>query len=151
MAYKNNETRRAHDIANKERLSTVRKAWYEKNKVHKKEYQQAHKEDIAEKKKAYHQENKEDFTKVSKAWRDNNLARVGVHGFNKRTEGDKIKWNDIATKEQDALDKIYTRRDMLNEYNVQYEVDHILSIANGGLHNSSNLQLLSERANKIKG
>ena len=121
---------------NKEDAIAQKKVWYEANK-----------EKIKEQKLAYVDTQKSN----GERWRDENPGRQGVNSFNHRTTGDKVVWNHLLTEEQDALDKIYTRRDMLNEYNVAYDVDHIVSIEAGGLHTPSNLQIITRMANKFKG
>ena len=115
----------AWDNANKAHKAAPCAAWYTANKAHK--------------------------DAKSAAWKKANpelrAALLGKSNAVVRSHGCIPEGFDLA-----ATVLIYAERNRLTkETGVQHHVDHIVSLANGGKHEASNLQVLTAAANRAKG
>jgi len=92
---------------------------------------------------------------MRKQWALDNPGNVSVTKYNDRLKrsgrGDEIiKWSDFSKEEQEQINAIYKHRDELNQLSGKWEVDHIQSVADGGKHEASNLQVITAKENHKK-
>jgi hypothetical protein len=105
---------------------------------------------------------KEKQRKKLQNWRKNNYDKYQQQWLN---EESKIKSDDRQGRRRarvrnqipddadfDKIRKIYQRcKQMCEETGIEYEVDHIIPIAKGGLHHQDNLQIITKSENRSKG
>lgn len=126
----------------KERESNRAKAWAEANKDRTKANQ-----------RAWYEANKEHVKAYGKAWVEAN--RELVNSKRARYRAKKLDQTpELTIKEQGQVRDIYEACKALNEFGAgihKWHVDHIVALANGGLHHPDNLQILTAEANLRKG
>ena len=144
MAFKDPEEKKAYNKAyyerNRERLLSQSKSngkkYYEKNKkeitAREKSYREANKEKIADRKKNYFKKNKESFS--------SRLATRRARKLNQTP--------DLNIAEKVEIQCMYLYNQIMPG---DWHVDHIVALANGGLHHPANLQILSKFDNLSKG
>ena len=144
MAFKDPEEKKAYNKAyyerNRERLLSQSKSngkkYYEKNKkeitAREKSYREVNKEKIAARKKDYFKKNKESFS--------SRLANRRARKLNQTP--------DLNKAEKVEVDFMYLYNQIMPG---DWHVDHIVALANGGLHHPANLQILSKFDNLSKG
>lgn len=155
-----------------------RREYKEKNKEYikqqKKDYRRRNKEAIKKYEKEYREKNKEIIRIRQKEWRSNNCEYFKIH--NEENKDRKKKLNKIWKKENKDKVNHYTnlRRarkkkltpkdadlELIAKYykkckeisiktNIEYNVDHIIPLAKGGLHHQDNLQIIPAEINQKK-
>ena len=149
MAYKDREVEKAYQKAyrkaNKERLASYRKA-----------YRKANKERLAAQNKAYQEANKEEIRQRQKeyqrSYRPLNREKRNSHNANRRAR--KLNQTpDLNKAEKVEIESMYLYNGIFNAVmpEKEWHVDHIVALANGGLHHPSNLQVLTKHDNLSKG
>lgn len=132
-------------VDNEKKKAQKRKWW--------KKFYPKHKERILAEKKAYRDSNRGVIRATQKVYRDSDKGRSN------RTEHERRR---RATKNNNALpltDKELhqtmllenTRRELTHETGREYQIDHILPVAHGGIHHPINLRILEKKENISKG
>lgn len=130
---------KAHYEANKEKYAEYSKAYYEANKERYAAYREANKEKIAEQTKAYREANKEKM--AEKYSRRRARKRNAIPKFLRKCEVEKQRLRDI-----------YRLRDVMSvATGIEYHVDHMWPLSDGGPHWSGNLQVITAQDNLSKG
>ena len=179
MPYKDPEARKAYHkayrkayyAANKEKIAAQKKAYQEANKeslaAKKKAYCKANKEKISAKNHAYYEDNKEEIAAQHKAYREDNKEKIAAQK-KAYQEDNKEKMNaktakrrarkldqtpDLNIAEKVEIESMYLYNRIFNAVmpKKEWHVDHIVALANGGLHHPSNLQVLTKHDNLSKG
>ena len=118
--------------------------------------------------KSYRNKNAKRISVVKKAWRKANpekeagYAKTNFHNNPERHYAKNAKRRalkkdqtpELTVKEQGKVLDIYTACKALNEFGAgihKWHVDHIVALANGGLHHPNNLQILTAEENLRKG
>ena len=118
---------------NKEKLNTIKRQYYLDNKDY---YEQ------------YRIENKDYFKQYFKQYQINN--RDKVNGISAKRRATKLKATpELTQEEQELINKYYILCNFLGTD--KYHIDHIIPLANGGLHHPDNLQVLTAEDNFSKG
>ena len=91
--------------------------------------------------KEYFENNKEYFAEHNRNWKKDNAGRNAANAGRYRAR--KLNQTPVDANHM-WIDMIYEQRP------TGYEVDHILSLANGGLHHEDNLQYLTISQNRRK-
>ena len=129
---------KAYTEANKEKIATRQKAWQEDNKEKIAAYHIAYRQDNKEKKKTYRQANKEKVNAWVAKRKALKLKQIPVHLLD-------------CPHEKKRLVQTYKLRNILTEATgVQYHVDHMWPLADGGPHWSGNLQVIPAKENLSK-
>lgn len=176
MAHKNKEERKAYAKAwyeaNKERILAYKGSWYEVNKERLKKnslaYYFANKERYSIMNKAFREANKEKVTATKKAWRESNKEKVAASKKAYR-EANADKVNAIASRrralklnlipkhlkkcpvEKQRLLDIYKLSTLISKATgIEYHVDHMWPMSDGGPHWSGNLQIITAYENMSK-
>ena len=126
MPYKDPEARKAYH-----------KAYREANKAKRRAYMEANKVKVAAQKKAYQEDNKEKTNSHTAKRRARKLDQTP----------------DLNIAEKVEIESMYLYNGIFNAVmpEKEWHVDHIVALANGGLHHPSNLQVLTKHDNLSKG
>ena len=142
---------KAYREANKEKIDAQKKVYYEANKekiaAKRKAYQEDNKEKIAARKKAYYEANKDWIKARHRAYVKDNRAAGTAQG-NKRRAMKLNQTPDLNKAEKVEIEFMYLYNQIMPG---DWHVDHIVALANGGLHHPANLQILSKFDNLSKG
>jgi 5-methylcytosine-specific restriction endonuclease McrA len=153
------EEKRAYDKAwyqaNKERIRDSRKAYYHANKeIQKakredyfKNYRESNREKIASGQRAYDAANREKNNARTKIWSEENREKRNSKEAGRRAR--KLNQTpDLNIAEKVEIQCMYLYNQIMPG---DWHVDHIVALANGGLHHPANLQILSKFDNLSKG
>ena len=136
---KNRESVNAYHEKNKEELKLYRAEWYQKNKEKKKADSKAWNKANAEHKKTRD-------AAYQKANRDISNASGAAYKLRKLQATP-----ELTPVEQEQIQAIYTEADHRNSATtIEWQVDHIVPIAVGGLHIPENLQVVPKAWNTSK-
>ena len=149
----------------KECVLQERKDYHKENKdkilARKKVYQQENAERIAEYQKQYRKDNKERMLQLNREWRENNQERYQEYMkeyYEQHYQENKAYYvaKDIKRrKKRAAQTPDYANINLMNKIYAEcpegYHVDHMIPLANGGLHWESNLCYLPAEINLSKG
>ena len=122
-----------------------------------KRYYEKNKDRILAKHKEYYENNKEEIYKMSREWRKKNPEKVKAY-TKKWSVNNRGKENARAARYRarkrnqtpENANKIWI--DLIYEHCPEgHHVDHIVALANGGLHHEDNLQYLTASENRSKG
>ena len=151
---------KAYYAANREKIIGSKREKYEVDKVYREQaiararsYRESNGEKVRTKDKAYYEANKEKLLAKRKAYREANRERVS--SLKARYRALKLKQipahlRDCPTEKQRIL-QTYKLRSLLSEATgVQYHVDHMWPLADGGPHWSGNLQVIPAEENLSK-
>ena len=148
IAYReaNKEEKVAYDKvyyeANKERRSATKRTWYAANK-----------EKDAAYKRAYREANKENLVAKEKAYREANPDRVNAYSSRRRARKLKLipKHLKKCPVEKQRLLDIYKLSTLISKATgIEYHVDHMWPMSDGGPHWSGNLQIITAHENMSK-
>jgi DNA repair exonuclease SbcCD ATPase subunit len=128
--------------ANKDKVAERQKQYREANKEKIKQYLEANKNKISKQQKQYCEANKEKIAEYRKQHRKKN-GHLYRQWQNKRRAAKLNQTPDYANLDLIKLIYKYCPDD--------YEVDHMIPLANGGLHHESNLCYLPKCVNRSKG
>lgn len=141
-----------HYLDNKDEITKRHKVYYEKNKekvaAYHKQYYIDNKESINNKTKKYWHENKERLNAWQREYCKNNKDKFNSYNAKRRaniSENTKV----LTQEEQTLITEYYSTCQFLGTD--KYHVDHIVPLHLGGLHHSSNLQILTVEDNLSKG
>ena len=163
---------KAYRESNKDRIKVNKKAYREANKdkikVTKKAYHEANKDKIAAKVSAWYEANKERHRVTMKAYREANKEKVAatkkawavanadkVTAKVSRRKALKLKLipkhlKKCPVEKQRVLD-IYKLRILISKATgIEYHVDHMWPMSDGGPHWSGNLQIITAHENQTK-
>ncbi len=145
------EYRRRYYEANKERICEYMRGYY-KESQRDKEYRQQYRRKWRENNKEHLREyRKQDYVheydrKQNREYLEN---RPELPAFSRAKKHGALPV--YYEEEKDKIRKVYEKRMELQKlWNVKLEVDHIVPLEKGGLHEHSNLQILQKSLNKRK-
>ena len=137
---------------NKESISEYNKKYYEDNKEsiieYRKQYYQYNK-DLC---KQYYENNREHYIELMSQWKENNPEKTRHYNRNRRARK-REQMGVVHPKIEELLFKTqlgYCFMCFGDLYELNWELDHIIPISKGGLHDDSNLQLLCVSCNRSK-
>ena len=142
----------------KSRSSEYRKANLEREKARQAEYRKANREKIKASGASYYKANREKMRANREAWRKENMGKFSAYAlaYAKANPGRRaatqakrralLKAQTPSWYDHVMVTEIY---EVASEFG--YHVDHIVPLANGGLHSHENLQLLTPEENSSKG
>ena len=168
--------RRSHYVENRDAILSKQKEWRDSNKEIKakrdKAYREANKESISIQKRAYREANKEKIAAGKKAYREANKEKIRAEKrawFKKTYDARKHRyrkaWSDYNARKKAAIPASVAtceeeKRRVLQTYRlcallskatgVEYHVDHMWPLADGGPHWSGNLQVIPAEENLSK-
>ena len=148
---------RAYREANKEKVAAYKKAYREANKekvaAYKRSWCEINKEKDAANKKAYREANKEKVAATKKAWREVNLDKVNYDSSRRRACKLKLipKHLKKCPVEKQRVLYIYKLSTLISKATgIEYHVDHMWPLSDGGPHWSGNLQIITAHENQTK-
>jgi hypothetical protein len=146
MPCKNKEARRAYGKAyreaNKEKVSTINKAWYEVNKESRTVY-----------KKAWREANKEKISSIAKAWNKKNSDRCNAYVSRRKALKRKLvpeHLKNCPIEKQRVLDIFKLCKLISKATGVQHHVDHMWPLSAKGPEWSGNMQIITAHENQTK-
>ena len=153
--------RKIYSQQNKEKISKRGKQYREINKEkiseRKKQYREANKDKIAEKTKQWQQANKEKISKRKKKYYGANKEKIAQQQQQYRKKNRHLTRQKKAKRRAAKLKQTpdYANLDLIKLIYENcpdgYQVDHMIPLANGGLHYESNLCYLPASINSSKG
>lgn len=141
----------------KECLKIYREENKEKIAKRNKQYHQENREKILKRKKQYSQENREKIADKNKKWRQANKERIAERERQYCQKNKHLLRQKSAKRRASKLNQTpdYVNLDLIkliyNHCPKGYHVDHMIPLANGGLHYESNLCYLPAGINTAKG
>lgn len=142
-------------IKNKDKKLKRNKQWFEANqekaKAYRQKWQKENKEKLAKLKRDWNLKNKEKRKEYKAKWKENNKNKTRLYKAKRRVlEKQAIpKWANMQ-----KIEEIYKEAARLTkETGIKYHVDHIYPLQSHylcGLHVETNLQIITEKENKIK-
>ncbi len=144
-------TNARYRAANREKLNAAATRWYAKNPERVKAYVARYRAENSDKVKAARARWRTENPEYGASWRAENsdivAATASIGNAGRRypdclCEG--ITWRDVLSFYTEA-------RRLTRETGEPHEVDHIIALANGGLHRPDNLQVLTKAENLLKG
>jgi len=102
---------------------------------------------ISEYNKMYREDNLAKCQESARNWRRNNPEKALAHTAKRRAKL-KSQTPDMNKAELVEIEAMYMYNQIMPG---DWEVDHIVALANGGLHHPNNLQVLSRHDNRSKG
>ena len=166
MPYKDpkakNANAAAYRKANREKIATKQRTYYANNKqkcaAYAKDYREENKEALAARKKVYSDANKDKrkaYDEANKDWikaRQRAYVKANRAAYtaqeNKRRAMKLNQTPDLNIAEKLEIEFMYLYNQIMPG---DWHVDHIVALANGGLHHPANLQILSKFDNLSKG
>jgi len=128
-------------IENKDKRKEYCKQYYNDNKEHIKEYYKQYYNDNKEHIKKYYNDNKEHIKKYQIQYRIDNHELRAANSAKYRALM-KSQTPELTKEEQHKIKLLYEIRDLLNRDDIDFNVDHIRPLSQGGLHHPNNLQVL---------
>ena len=120
------ERKRRNYLANKEKMITQTKESYKRNREKRMEY--------------------------SKEWAQRNKARQTHLNTLTKARGLNLLMPNMTEEHLEAIFTLYKQSERKSAIEgIKYNVDHILPLSKGGLHIQSNLQVITAKANILKG
>ena len=147
------EQGKAYYEANKERYAEWNKAHYEANKERVAEYNKAYREANKDKYKAYCEANKEKIVEKNKAYREANKEKIAENKARRRARKRNAipKFLRNCELEKQRIRDTFKLRDLFTQATgIEHHVDHMWPLADGGVHWSGNLQILTATENLSK-
>ena len=132
-------TEKAYRERNRERKAAIDKAWYERNR-----------EQALATSKAWCKRNRERKAATQKAWSERNRDRKSELKRKRRCKKRNASVLLTTNEKEKILLLERTRQELQRETGREYDLDHVLPIAHGGIHHPVNLRILDSRENGSK-